>query len=43
MPLDTWLATLHPYLTGVDGLQLLSTLVLSWLGARAMCGGDESR
>jgi hypothetical protein len=35
---DTWLASLHPAMADVSSVQLLSVLVISWLGCRAIAG-----
>jgi hypothetical protein len=35
---DTWLASLHPHMADVSSVQLLSVLIISWFGCRAICG-----
>jgi hypothetical protein len=40
---DAWLASLHPAMGDVSSVQLVSVLIISWLGCRAICGpADDS-
>jgi len=36
--IDTWLASLHPHMAGASIVQLVSVLIISWMGCRAICG-----
>lgn len=38
---DTWLASLHPAMGDVSSVQLLSVLIISWMGCRAICGRSD--
>jgi hypothetical protein len=38
---DAWLASLHPAMGDVSSVQLLSVLIISWMGCRAICGPSD--
>lgn len=38
---DAWLASLHPHLAGASSIQLVSVLIISWLGCRAIAGRSD--